>query len=61
MFGVMLILPIPYLFVLLQLVMRSRESKDHLGTWNIGLKQVAPLTTFLYPIMLLLITVTCSC
>jgi hypothetical protein len=32
MFGVMLILPIPCLFVLLRIVVRSRESEDHPGT-----------------------------
>jgi hypothetical protein len=32
---VMLILPKPCLFVLLRLAVRSRESKDHLGTGNL--------------------------
>jgi hypothetical protein len=31
----MLILPIPCLFVLLQIVVRSRESEDQAGTWNL--------------------------
>jgi hypothetical protein len=35
MFGVMLILPILCLFVLLCITVRSRESKDHPGTWNL--------------------------
>jgi predicted secreted protein len=35
MFGVMLILHIPCLFVLLRLAVRSRESEDHPGTWNL--------------------------
>jgi hypothetical protein len=35
MFGVMLILPIPCLFVLLRIAVRSRESEDHPGTWNL--------------------------
>jgi hypothetical protein len=35
MFGVMLILLIPCLFVLLRLAVRSRESEDHPGTWNL--------------------------
>ena len=35
MFGVMLIFPIPYLFVLLRIAVRSRESEDHPGTWNL--------------------------
>jgi hypothetical protein len=33
MFGVLLILPIPCLFVLLRIAVRSRESEDHPGTW----------------------------
>jgi hypothetical protein len=35
MFGVMLILPIPCLFVLLRIAMRSQESEYHPGTWNL--------------------------
>jgi hypothetical protein len=35
MFGVMLILPIPCLFVLLRLAVRSREYEDHPGAWNL--------------------------
>jgi hypothetical protein len=35
MFGVMLILHIPCLFVLLRIAVRSRASEDHLGTWNL--------------------------
>jgi hypothetical protein len=35
MFGVMLIFPIPCLFVLLRIAVRSRESEDHPGTWNL--------------------------
>jgi hypothetical protein len=35
MFGVMLVLSIPCLFVLLRLAVRSREPEDHPGTWNI--------------------------
>jgi hypothetical protein len=34
-FGVMLIFPIPCLFVLLRIAVRSRESEDHPGTWNL--------------------------
>jgi hypothetical protein len=35
-FGVILVLPISCLFVLLQLAVRSRESKDHPDTcWNL--------------------------
>jgi hypothetical protein len=35
MFDVILILPIPCLFVLLRLAVRLRESEDHYGTWNL--------------------------
>jgi hypothetical protein len=35
MFGVLLILPIPCLFVLLCIAVRSREPEDHPGTWNL--------------------------
>jgi hypothetical protein len=35
MFGVMLILHIPCLFVLLQIAVRLRESENHPGTWNL--------------------------
>ena len=35
MFDVMLILPIQCLSVLLRLAVRSRESEDHPGTWNL--------------------------
>jgi hypothetical protein len=35
MFGVMLILPIPCVFVLLRITVRSQESKDHPVTWNL--------------------------
>jgi hypothetical protein len=35
MLGVMLILPIPCLFILLRIAVRSRESEDHPGTRNL--------------------------
>jgi hypothetical protein len=35
MFDVMLILPILGFFVLLRIVVRSREPGDHPGTWNL--------------------------
>jgi hypothetical protein len=35
MFDVILIFPIPCLFVLLRTAVRSRESKDHPVTWNL--------------------------
>jgi hypothetical protein len=34
MFGVMLILSIPYLFVLLRVAARLRESEDQVCTWE---------------------------
>jgi hypothetical protein len=38
MFGVMIIFPIPCLFVLLRIAVRSWESEDHLGTRNLESK-----------------------
>jgi hypothetical protein len=35
MFGVMLILPIPCLFVLLRIAVRSENLKEQVGTWNL--------------------------
>jgi hypothetical protein len=35
MFGVMLFFPVPCLFVWLRIAVRSRESEDHPGTWNL--------------------------
>jgi hypothetical protein len=35
MFGVMLILPIPYLFVLLRLVRGHESPEEQVGTWNL--------------------------
>jgi hypothetical protein len=49
MFGVMLILSIPCLFVLLRLVVRSRESKDHPGTWNLKSQASCALDHFQLP------------
>jgi hypothetical protein len=49
MFGVMLILPIPCLLVLLRLAVRSRESKDHPGTWNLKSQASCALDHFFLP------------
>jgi hypothetical protein len=49
MFGVMLILLIPCLFVLLQVAMRSRESKDHPVTWNLKSQTSCALDYFYLP------------
>jgi hypothetical protein len=46
MFGVMLILSISCLFVLLRIEVKSRESKDHLGTWNLESKASCVLDHF---------------
>jgi hypothetical protein len=35
MFAVMLMLPIPCLFVLLRLAVRSQEPEEQVGTWNL--------------------------
>jgi hypothetical protein len=49
MFGVMLIFPIPCLFVLLRLAVRSRESEDHPGTWNLKAQASCALDHFFLP------------
>jgi hypothetical protein len=46
MFGVMLILPIPCMFVLLRLAVRSRESEDHPSTWNLKSQASCALVHF---------------
>jgi predicted secreted protein len=52
-FGVMLILHVPCLFVLLRLAVRSRESEDHPGTWNVESQASYALDhSFFYLIML---------
>ena len=48
MFGVMLILPIPCLFELLRLAVRSRESEDHPGTWNLKSQASCALDHFFF-------------
>jgi hypothetical protein len=49
MFDVMLILSIPYLFVLLRLAVRSQESEDHPGTWNLKSQASCALDHFYLP------------
>jgi hypothetical protein len=49
MYGVMLILSIPCLFVLLQLAVWSRESEDHPGTWNLKSQASCALDHFYLP------------
>jgi hypothetical protein len=49
MFGVMLILSMPCLFIMLRLVVRSRESEDHPGTWNLMSQASCALDHFYLP------------
>jgi hypothetical protein len=49
MFSVMLNLPISCLFVLLRIAVRSRESEDHPGTWNIESQASYALDHFFLP------------
>jgi hypothetical protein len=59
MFGVMLTMSIPCLFVLLQLAVRSRESKDHPIPRISSPRQVVPLITFIYPLMFSIFFLAC--
>jgi hypothetical protein len=59
MFGVMLILSIPCLFVLLRLAVRSRGYEDHLGTWNLKCQAICALIHFYYPIIFFIIIIQC--
>jgi hypothetical protein len=59
MFGVMLILSIPCMFVLLRLAVRSRESEYHPGNWNLKSRASCALDHIYYPIMFF--NITCSC
>jgi hypothetical protein len=43
--------PIPCMFVLLRLAVRSRESEDHPGTWNLKSQASCALDHFFYPLM----------
>jgi hypothetical protein len=49
MFGGMLILSIPYLFVLLRLARGFEDLKNHPGTWNLKCQASGALTTFILP------------
>jgi hypothetical protein len=49
MFGVMLILPIPCLFVLLRLARGYELTEDHLGTWNLKSQASCALDHFFLP------------
>jgi hypothetical protein len=49
MFGVMLILSIPCLFVLLRLAVRSEDLKNHPGNWNLKCQASCALDHFCLP------------
>jgi hypothetical protein len=61
MFSELLILPIPCLFVLLRKQRGYESLEDQVGTWKFELQASCALDHFsLYPIMFMLIIVTCS-
>jgi hypothetical protein len=49
MFGVMLILSIPCLFVLLRIARGFEDLKDHPGTWNLKCQASCALDHFFLP------------
>jgi hypothetical protein len=49
MFGVMLILSTPCLFVLLRLTVRSRVTEEQVGTWNLKSQASCALDHFFLP------------
>jgi hypothetical protein len=49
MFGVMLILPIPCLFVLLRLARGYKSPEDHPGIWNLKSQASCALDHFFLP------------
>jgi hypothetical protein len=59
MFGVMLILSIPYLFVLLRLARGHVSSEKRVGTWNLKCQASCALDHLLFPAMILLILMIC--
>jgi hypothetical protein len=59
MFGVMLILSIPCLFVLLRLARGYKSSEDHPGTLNLKSQASCALDHFYYPIMFFIIIYSC--
>jgi hypothetical protein len=54
MFGVMLILSIPCLFVLLRLARGYEDLKNHPGNWNLKCQASCALDHFLLPIHVLI-------
>jgi hypothetical protein len=55
MFGVMLILSIPCLFVLLRLARGFEDLKNHPGNWNLKCQASCALDHFFLPIHVLII------
>ena len=51
MFDVMLIFPMPCLFVLLRLARGYEPPEDHPGTWNLKSQASCALDHFFYPLM----------
>jgi hypothetical protein len=49
MFGMLIILPIPYLFVLLRLARGYKSSKEQVGTWNLKSPASCALDHFFLP------------
>jgi hypothetical protein len=49
MFGVMLMSSIPCFYVLLRLAVRSRESEEQVGTWNLKSQASCALDHFYLP------------
>jgi hypothetical protein len=49
MFGVMLILPMPCLFVFLRIAVRSENLEEQVGTWNIKSQASCALDHFFLP------------
>jgi hypothetical protein len=59
MFGVMFILPIHYLFIMLQLARGHESSEKQVGTWNLKSLASCALDHFCYPIIFVIITIQC--
>jgi hypothetical protein len=49
MFGVMLILPIPFLSILLRLARGHESSEEQVGTWNLKSQASCALNHFFLP------------
>jgi hypothetical protein len=58
-FGVMLILSIPCLFVLLRLAQGHVSSEKQVVTWNLKCQASCALDHFCYPIIFVIITIQC--